>query len=554
MWLAVLIMMVGLINLTVIIDRERFVKGQIIRLLIGLPLTIAYVYLVLPAVVPRVGWSVIAFALLVNAVITLLEAAFGRKRRLLLGSILAVAALLIPLTLNLVVPLAAAKQLQQVPEVEVASAKIEAVDVDHIRLVPYENALWKAQKVIGNLGNTYKVGELSIQRVDNHLYWVAPLEFRGFFKWLQAKTSPGYILVDAEDPQQPAVLKTGYQMRYLPSAYFNSDLKRHIYGRFATHFLAGASFEIDDNYRPWFVMSLTRPTVGLSGEKLAGVVLIDPASGEMTRYDLDQVPSWVDQVVPEQLAERYNTWYGKYRHGFLNSIFAQRDVHVPTGWGGQKADVFGVIGADSRFYWFTGHTSPSASDDSLVGYMMMDGVTGRMTYYPHANGYFNEQAAVSTVNSKVSNYSGWHGAQPIFYNIYGVETWIVPVLAENNNLVAIGVVHAKTGDTVIGESKREALLAYKRYLANSGASDYVPTQEQEMRTLTGTVSRVQRVTEDGNTVVYLQVTGTPVIFTARASLSPELALTQAGDTVTIQYLDTDENVVSIMSFENHSIR
>jgi hypothetical protein len=51
----------------------------------------------------------------------------------------------------------------------------------------------------------------------------------------------------------------------------------------------------------------------------------------------------------------------------------------------------------------------------------------------------------------------------------------------------------------------------------------------------------------------MTVTGQNRIFKAGLALSPELPLAQPGDTVTLTFLDTGQNVVTLTSFSDQSI-
>ncbi len=51
----------------------------------------------------------------------------------------------------------------------------------------------------------------------------------------------------------------------------------------------------------------------------------------------------------------------------------------------------------------------------------------------------------------------------------------------------------------------------------------------------------------------MTVTGQTRIFKAGLALSPELPLAQPGDTVTLTFLDTGQDVVTLTSFSDQSI-
>ncbi len=559
MWLALAIMSLGLINLRFdqVTKPSLWIRGQLMRLAIGLPLCFLWVYFTLPAMVPWVGYTALFLPLGINAFLTAISHSVqaGKGKRMAAFAGLPVLILLVVMAvsfyLNVLVVPVQATALRDVPVVQVADQPIPTMNTDHIRLVPIETARWQAQKVIGNLGTGFEVGELTVQMINGKLCWVAPLEFSGLAKWFSYRQAPGFVIVDGEDPEAQARLVSS-TIAYTPSAYLQSDLYRHVYSQYGDRLLLEPGFEVDDQMKPWYVVSLGVPTVGKTGVKVTGAVLVDPASGEMTAYAIDDVPEWVDVVIPEVVAEAHNSWFGRYVHGFWNSVFGQKDAHIPTGWGKEEVDVFGVVGPDNRFYWFTGHTSPSAKNDSLMGYTLMDARTGVISYYENAAGFYNEAAAVSSVDAAVSNFGGWHGAQPLLYNLYGAESYVVPVLSENNKLQSIGIVNAKTGQTIVKPTKAEALLAYKQYLGN-GVIDAKPTQAAVSRSLSGKVTRFGSATMAGNTLFYLSVEGSDLIFTATAVVSPEVALSKAGDRVSLTYLDTTETTVPLSEFENLEI-
>ena len=551
---AMLWMCLGLINLRIDLLRSRpslYLRGQLWRLVVGVPLSLAWVYLTLPALVPGVGHTVVLLPLTINALYTMLTVLVGRAKKdratIWLTGLVFSAALLVSLYLNFLVVPHRAIDLRNVPTVTVSDVPAPVMNLEHIRLVPYENAQWRAQKVLGAMGAGFEVGHLNIQLVDGELYWVGLVDFRGLLRWLNFREAPGFIMVDAEDAGVPAEF-VPFAMRYTPGAFFGSDLRRHIYRQHQAVLLLDPSFELDDDGNPRWVMSIGRPTVGKTGTVVTGIVILDPATGEMQEYAKADAPLWVDQVIPEFVAEQHNDWFGRFVHGYWNSLFTKRDMHLPTEWEG-VSDVFGVVGPDARFYWFTGHTAAAGRDDSLMGYTMMDGRTGEITYYRYAVGFFNEAAAVSSVNAAVADFVGWHGAQPLLYNLYGAEAYVVPVLSDTNILKAVGIVNARTGRTIVEPTLLQAVLAYKQYLGQ-GIGGVVPTDVALLQSLEGEVLRVGAATTEGTTLFYFRLEGSNRIFTATATLSPHVALTQPGDRVAIAYLDTAEEVVPLATFRN----
>ena len=95
--------------------------------------------------------------------------------------------------------------------------------------VPPKFARNKMKKAFGQVPNTsyYELGSLQIQKVDGKFVYIAPVEFSGFFKWLNAKTTPGYFTMSATDSaDNPKFVKA--EMAYTPSSFFHKQVERHI--------------------------------------------------------------------------------------------------------------------------------------------------------------------------------------------------------------------------------------------------------------------------------------------------------------------------------------
>jgi len=54
------------------------------------------------------------------------------------------------------------------------------------------------------------------------------------------------------------------------------------------------------------------------GYKTESVVVVDPVTGKVEEYSINDVPEWIDRVVPERIATDYISWYGAYPHGWWN--------------------------------------------------------------------------------------------------------------------------------------------------------------------------------------------------------------------------------------------
>lgn len=456
-------------------------------------------------------------------------------------------------------------RLPSLAQVQEATGSLDPIDPAHIRQVHTKTASWLARKVIGeggkNYGSIYRPDDPTIQRVEDRLYWIHPLEFGGFFQRRRANgESPGYIKVSAEDPRSAAELVDGYHMKYMPGAsVWTTCLHRYLYHKGYTNYrLTDFTLEVDDNWVPHWVVTLTCPTVAYGGDKVEGILIVDPETGEIDEcmIDKDSIPGWVDRVVPLWLAIRMNQWWGKYEgRSWWNANVGEHGVHIPTKFGGSgkgkdeekkedQPDVWLTFGKDGQPYWFTGHTSPKSTDQSLVGYTMMNSRTGK-TYYSQLTGA-NENDVVQAAFSPFSDHDDWEACQPVLYQIYGERTWVVPVITNDGVFQKITLVQALTGKVVWDDDKREALATYRRYLVTVG-SGFAPSEEATLSSLSGQVMKIVPIS--GTFYLYLN-TARDRIFSGGLLTLPELILTDPGDRVVIKYMETTEPIVPIEEFDN----
>jgi len=338
-------------------------------------------------------------------------------------------------------------------------------------------------------------------------------------------------------------------MRYIPTAYWGNNLKRYVYTNgYQGYQLKETSFELDDNYRPYFTISATQPTIGFSGPVTRVVIIVDPQTGEIEEYEPGQAPSWVDRIIPEEIAESYMENWGKFVKGFWNTVFAEEDIIKPTTYP-YGSDVWFVPDANGQNYWYTGMTSVSSEDEALVGVMLIHTQTGKARYYRMSGS--NEEAVIEAVNQALgADAAKWQPTQPIPYNIYGELSFVVPVVGiEKAILQKVALVRASNLNVAMGDTKRSALRQYRRLLSSSG--DVVaPTHENERRGITGFIVRKGWEIQDNIMVYSLFLDEAPdKLFSVTSDLSAEVVIAREGDQVSLNFIETDEEVVPAISFD-----
>jgi hypothetical protein len=462
----------------------------------------------------------------------------------------------------------ASKLAASVPVVESSDGILKA-DTSHIIVISPETAYYEMQKMLGTLPNPsiYSIGQLGITMTKEGAVYVAPIEVDGLFRALTNSEIPGAIYVSAEKPEEAKVISV--PSKIAESLLLGKDLKRYLRQQKPSSILFQANVELDDAENPYYVGSYGHYKFGRKFPVIDGVLLYSFKDAKIVDYKVDKVPEWVEEVYPSDVAELYNKYFGNYQNGLLNKIIAKKGVHIPTTWEGEtqvqglkvnSKEVTGVIDTDGKMKWFTDHTNTSSDSTTMTGYSMTDMRSGKMIYYK-TPGYINGKGAMNAVDKALgADKANWAPVQPLFYNIFGSEAWVVPVVNKNDGaIVKIGIVAAKNSYVVLEEAKDAAIESFKNAISYgkiSGTSNKnVNSVKAEEKLISGKVLRINPVTEGGNTIFYVKLVGNNTIFMVTKSAGIDIVLTKENDEVEIKYLDIkDNNVVSTVGFKNSNLK
>ncbi|GHO92050.1 hypothetical protein KSF_020980 [Reticulibacter mediterranei] len=467
-----------------------------------------------------------------------------------------------------------AKALAAIPNVRIQkSAVLPPTDANHIVLVSKGVAAYKGQQVLGsngqNLGSAYGLDpdSYTLQSIKGHLYYVAPLSYNNIFVNLSNPTTPGFVVVDAENPQAVPQLRTedtqaGTSLRFLPGALLNQDLLRHVYlSGYTNGRLLDPTLEVDDNYHPYWTVSLMQPIRGYVGDVLSDVLIVDAHTGVITKYAPQGVPKWVDRVMPASTVSQYLQWWGLYHAApWFN----------PSGLGQETpaSDPELLYNRVDQPVWLIPMTSSSSNNNSSTGVFLFNTYKNEADFYPLAGIGIGDNV-VSTFKSTRSNIRNYDVSSVQLYQIYNTPTWVAIYVQSTGSpsdsgsrtsetvsgiFQAVGLVDARNlnGSNVqFDTSLTQALQDYQQWLTQQGTGGGVTSGGQQ--TVTGKVLRISSVQQGGSTVYYLQIEGQKNIFTANLSLSPKLPLVQSGDTVTGTFQTSSNSVVNFQSFDDTSI-
>lgn len=428
-------------------------------------------------------------------------------------------------------------------------ANVAPVEPSQMILVDEPIAQRLGEKVLGDdpgLGSKCELGGFNLQKVQGNLYWIAPLLHSGPFKWWANDGTPGYVVVSATNEKDVRLVREvngkPIKLVYQPNAYFGQDLERHVYmSGYMGKGLTDYTFEVDDQWKPYYTITTYDSKIGFSGDDATGVVVVDPETGTMNWYDVASVPEWSDRIQPEAFVSNQVGDWGDLVHGWWNPSDKDKLTTV--------SDHSIVLGSDGRMYYYIGLQSVGA-DNGTVGFMMVDCRTKRAVWI-HQSGA-TEDAARGSANGALQA-QRLQGGEGITYNIHGQATYEFLMKDEAGLMKAIALVSVRNyEDVAIGPDRLTAIRNYAMIVGKNRGNATSNAVDLKINIKSSVITRISSEVTGGNTIYYFMIDGEKNQLFGNSGLSTELCLTKAGDKVVVGFYPGDGDI-QVQSFDNLNI-
>lgn len=416
-----------------------------------------------------------------------------------------------------------------------ATTPYPEVNLTDIIRVPESVALAKAGNILSNSGQGGSLGSYLapnrayIQIIQGKPYYVIDLKVTSWRAFqTQGGVIPGYILVDAVDPNPDAELKSGYPMRFAPGAMFYHDLDRRVY----MDFLLGTNnrvedldgMEIDDDFVPHYVGSLEQHQIGYTGMGVTGLYDFNPQTGYGNKISLEDKPVWLERVYPVEWFTRYADLWGKHH------------IYNVCEWSGtygqEMVDRTSVVSVTNGLEYQITMTSVG-NDPSLTHLITVDPTTGISTLYPFKGITMEATESDVATASKKLNPAGYtaEGCQVLRLlnrdTVYCMLTFMdtSTVSLQGQNHVVLGgyafadmqaIAAGNLESIAVGKTFNDAYANYQQIVAQTGIQNALANTQEDIQ-ITGTVvdnkyvdfpdsenrSFLLTVTKDDGSTVYL---------------------------------------------------
>ncbi|MGP1410972.1 MAG: hypothetical protein ACTTKD_03985 [Peptoanaerobacter stomatis] len=410
---------------------------------------------------------------------------------------------------------------------------VKSADFNKLPVVDRDMAIKLGARKMGEMGtlvSQYDIDETYSQIcVKGKPLRVTPLVYADTIKWFLNKSNgiPYYINIDMVT-QNSTLVKLSSPIKYSLSDKFSRNLYRHIRFGYPTAIISQINFEIDEDGKPYFIASVVEPTIGiLGGEDVKAVIVINASTGEMKKYNTDEVPTWIDRVYPAELIIKQLTDNGQYERGFINSKVKQEGVTKPT-------EGYNYITMGEDIYLYTGITSV-LSDESNIGFVFVNMRTKETKFYPvsSAEEFSVMESAAGAVQEKA-----YKATFPILINLYNRPTYFMALKDDAKLTKMYSLVDAQSYQKVaVGNTIQETVDNYRKITTD------IAIESTDIISKEIVIEDVKSVVVDGNTVFYIKVQGEDKIYTAPIDVDATLAFVKQGDILNVLGNDAESTFI-----------
>jgi hypothetical protein len=285
---------------------------------------------------------------------------------------------------------------------------------------------------------------------------------------------------------------------------------------------------------------------------------VDPQSGEIVRYGLEDRPEWIDRIWSLSLAEEYVGWWGSYH---------DHDACQFEGTAGmRKIDrVNDVVTSEGLAFQIT--MTSVGSDQSLTEVIYFEPLTGRAIKYPITGATV---AAVDNLVDEVSRETTAEGYEPVdceLQVLLGQQVWYCILNGRgggadesSGSYAGVGFVQAsQTSDNtkvIIDETLQGAYAQLRRQIAQESTDDPTLSGTQDLlEQYSGLVDRkiLYETTEGESYYFFSVVNGARIYYFQVGADDFGASWMVTGDRVTVTAFPVEGNdFLQVVAIENHS--
>ncbi len=455
--------------------------------------------------------------------------------------------------------------LAKVREATVEETTKSATDDDLLKVSPASANLDAKGKMPGDLGSYTKIGTTFEQTVNGEQVYITDLHvsnWRGFRS--NGKVLPGYFVRSAKEVNSATKFVSGYRLTYIPAAKWNVDLKRHVYMNYQISCRCEIDnlevLEIDDTGRPMYTGTVWKYSIGNRGLVATAVIIIDPETGKIDEYPLNDTPQWVDRIFSlDRMVGRIGLW-AKYSE-WEAKFFVQDTT------GKMKVDsAEDVYSADGRLEYMITITS-AGSDQTLKYDLRVNPRTGEVIKFSASgktigavDDMIDEQTFSDSINTAL-------GAEPIeCERQLLLGEWVYYCILESRSdgggskgsIVGYSFLQEKhtssPNKVIVADNFSEAWNKLRKQVSTNATDSQIQGEQSDIIEIKGIVIQVANYAIDDTILFVVKDESGKSIWFRIGFENPIISITNPGDVVTIKAYDLRVSEINdAFSINNESL-
>ena len=437
-------------------------------------------------------------------------------------------------------PIVNSKKYQSLISIQNSDFKkdIKQISYDEIPILDKETAINLGSRKMGSMVDM--VSQFEVNNLYTQINYnakptrVTPLDYGNIFKWVTNRKNgiPAYMTIDMAT-QETELIKLDNGIKYSFSEPLNRNVNRYLRFNYPTYMFDKISFEIDDNGTPYWICPVKTYSIGLfGGPVIKKVILLNSITGELTEYNIEDVPMWVDSVYSADLLISYYNYYGMLKNGYFNSILGQKGCLKTT-------EGYNYIALNDDVYVYTGVTSVSG-DKSNVGFVLMNQRTGESKYYTISGA--QETSAMASAEGQVQHL-GYKATFPLLLNISNQPTYFIALKDEAGLVKKYAMVNIEKYQIVaIGDTISECENNYIDLLSKSNIEINKNKTKQNIK---GKITYIKELVIDGNSHIFIKIDNNKKYFGIPVKNNLNILNYQLNDNIYLEYEEQENyNIIT----------
>jgi hypothetical protein len=442
---------------------------------------------------------------------------------------------------------------------------ISATDDDLLKVSPGAANLQAKGEMPGDLGSYTQIGNSFEQTYNGEQVYITDLHvtsWRGFRN--NGKALPGYFVRSAKDIDAQTNFVAGYNMTYVPAARWNVDLNRHVYLNYRLNCNCYIdhldTLEIDNNGDPKYTGTVWKYTIGNKGMVATNVIVVDPETGQIDKYLINEAPEWIDRIFSlEMMKDRIDNW----------AKYSEWDAKIPQdATGKMKVDAAeDVYGPEGKLeYMIT--ISSAGSDQTLKYDLRVNPRTGEVIKYKASgktisavDDLIDEQTFTDEINTAL-------GAEPIeLERQLLLGEWVYYSILESRSegegssgsIVGFAFLQEKHTSSpnmvIVADNFAEAWNKLRKQITTSSRDSQIQSEQADTIVVEGVILQVANFAIDDMILFVVATDENEMGYYFRVSSeNPIISLSEPGDEVTIVAYDLNvSDINDVLSLQNKNL-